>query len=389
MSERRDMSGLCVGLVGSVPGRPGGISIHLQRLATRLRDRGARVVVAANNGGTEVGEGIALHQISSGRRQVLDVTGLVRKERIDLLHFHTFGGHWKTIAPWLLIKNLTGVPVIISQHSMRTDPKGMSRFERAMSRFCSEGLSHTVCSGVTVFEKFRQLGVADDLLSQNTPFIAPQRPNLLEHTLPAEIAALVKRTSPLITSGTGALVEVDGKDLYGLDVFVRAAKRVLERCPGAGFVYLIGAAGGGRLLQDAREYVQESGLEEQVCIHVGDLPGTVMWATGDIFVRPTLDDGDAVSLCEALFLGIPSVASDAVPRPQGCRTFRSGDIEDCARVLVEVAEELEGHRRLVEREPPVEAIDGLMEVYGRALGERSWLNRLRPAWLRGDKTRDR
>jgi hypothetical protein len=48
----------------------------------------------------------------------------------------------------------------------------------------------------------------------------------------------------------------------------------------------------------------------------------------DAFIRPTTHDGDAISVREALALGVPCVASDVCARPHGAYTFRAGDAMD-------------------------------------------------------------
>jgi glycosyltransferase involved in cell wall biosynthesis len=359
------------------------MSLYLQRLSARLRDVGIRVVVVANNGGTEVVDGVVLRRARPGRSMVPDVLGVLRSEGIDLLHFHTFGAGWKEILPWGVFHEASGVPVIVSQHSFDRDLDEMSPFERTMTRLWMGRLSRTVCSGGGVLQKLLALGVASERICQVTPFIAPTMPDLAEHPFPAEIEALKERCSPLVASGTGRLVVLNGKDLYGLDVFVRAAKQVVQRLPAAGLVYLIAHHGDERLLEESRQYVRDNGLSDNVCIHVGDLSATLMWAAGDIFVRPTIDDGDAVSLREAMFLGVPSIASDVVARPEGCRTYRGGDADDCARVIIEVARDLAGSRALVSAHRPAEGVDDLLAVYQQVLEERSWFGRLRSSLLGG------
>src|SRR6185436_20225577 len=52
---------------------------------------------------------------------------------------------------------------------------------------------------------------------------------------------------------------------------------------------------------------------------LGELPhpqALAVIAKSDAFVRPTTVDGDAISVREALALGVPTVASDAAHRPQ-------------------------------------------------------------------------
>jgi glycosyltransferase involved in cell wall biosynthesis len=55
----------------------------------------------------------------------------------------------------------------------------------------------------------------------------------------------------------------------------------------------------------------------------------------DVFVRPTLADGDAVSVREALWLERPVAASAVGYRPGGVALFPAGDPEEVARAVLE------------------------------------------------------
>ena len=48
----------------------------------------------------------------------------------------------------------------------------------------------------------------------------------------------------------------------------------------------------------------------------------------DVFLRPTLEDGDSISVREALSLGVPVVASRVGTRPAGAILFQPGDVEE-------------------------------------------------------------
>ena len=95
------------------------------------------------------------------------------------------------------------------------------------------------------------------------------------------------------------------------------------------------AFGPGSRSVEFRGDVEQRGLRAQV-IALGDVShGTALavMKASDLFVRPTLADGDSVSVREALAVGVPCVASDAAVRPSGVSTFRSGDALDLARAL--------------------------------------------------------
>jgi glycosyltransferase involved in cell wall biosynthesis len=85
-------------------------------------------------------------------------------------------------------------------------------------------------------------------------------------------------------------------------------------------------------------------------------------AQSDVFVRPTRADGDAVSVREALALGVRVVASDASPRPASVTLFRAGEAPSLACAI---------EKALAAPPPPPSVESGfpaIAEVYRRAFG---------------------
>lgn len=382
MSEVVGLAGVCIGLAGPLPPARGGITLYVQRLAERLSAAGARVVVLATSEGREVGPGVLVRPVRSGRPLAVDIARLVAQESIDLVHFHTFGGYWKDMLPLAVLCRVSGVPVVVSQHSIRDDLTALSRREQLLTALCVRELSMVLASGPTVRDKLLAVGAPTDKVVLLTPFIAPPPPLLHTIDWPAPLAALRRTARPLVVSGTGRLVAVGGRDLYGLDVFVQAAKLVLEQLPDAGFAYVMAHAGDDELLQAGLDFVRDHGLEERVAVLVSDLPAHALWAAGDIAVRPTLDDGDAVSVREAMYLGVPCIASDAVGRPPGCATYRTGDAADLARAVVAMAGDLPAARAEVAAHRPREAVAEVIDVYRQTLAHQGPVARLTASALR-------
>lgn len=72
---------------------------------------------------------------------------------------------------------------------------------------------------------------------------------------------------------------------------------------------------------------------------LGDLvrPGdNVLMKQCDLVLRPTNTDGDALTIREALYFGVPVIASDAVRRPTGTILFRNRDAKDLMCRTVDV-----------------------------------------------------
>jgi len=130
---------------------------------------------------------------------------------------------------------------------------------------------------------------------------------------PRGFAALRAARAPLFCAALGP------GPVYGEDLLLEAFARARRREPRAGLVVF----GRGSLDgSSARVGLSGGVLAAGELAHPQAL-GVV--ARSDVFVRPTLADGDALSVREALSLGRAVVASAVVERPPGCVLFRGGD----------------------------------------------------------------
>jgi glycosyltransferase involved in cell wall biosynthesis len=119
--------------------------------------------------------------------------------------------------------------------------------------------------------------------------------------------------------------------VYGTALMFQALKKAVAHFPDAGLAMFGPGLDSPELLAEARA-AGVDGLIERF----GELehPQTLaLIAACDAFVRPTLADGDSISVREALALGVPCVASDAARRPEGAWIFPSGDADALASAL--------------------------------------------------------
>jgi glycosyltransferase involved in cell wall biosynthesis len=119
--------------------------------------------------------------------------------------------------------------------------------------------------------------------------------------------------------------------------------------------------GSGERQDDAIRRVREAGLEDNLLL-TGDVDHDLCLALisrCDVFLRPTLQDGDSISVREALSLGVPVVASDTGMRPAGAILFRPGDVDGMAANIEHAIA-----TRQTPTAPEPGCIDRLMEIYG-------------------------
>ena len=134
---------------------------------------------------------------------------------------------------------------------------------------------------------------------------------------------------PLIAAN-GKVNWFEGQDLYGLDHLVELAARLKSRRPRLGIVVCFwdNRAGDEARLVELRELARDMSVGGDVLFHTEPGLFVPVLAEADVFVRPTNTDGDANSVREAIYLGIPTVASNVVERPPGTILFRCRDSDD-------------------------------------------------------------
>jgi glycosyltransferase involved in cell wall biosynthesis len=83
----------------------------------------------------------------------------------------------------------------------------------------------------------------------------------------------------------------------------------------------------------------------------------------DVFLRPTIEDGDSISVREALSLGVPVVASRVGMRPSGAILFRPGDVDEMlAKIELAMAVKRGGQSSAGDLAAGT-CMDRLMEIY--------------------------
>jgi glycosyltransferase involved in cell wall biosynthesis len=123
--------------------------------------------------------------------------------------------------------------------------------------------------------------------------------------------------------------------------------------------------GSGEQRAEAVQRVREAGLEASVLLlgDVGHDSCIGLMSACDVFLRPTLEDGDSISVREALAMGVPVVASNVGARPAGAILFDPGDLEG---MLAAIERALTAKRG--SHSQAAGCMDRLMEIYRQVDG---------------------
>jgi glycosyltransferase involved in cell wall biosynthesis len=124
------------------------------------------------------------------------------------------------------------------------------------------------------------------------------------------------------------MVFENARDVYGFDIALHGLSQLLQKKYMAKLVMFVADPSHTPAYVEARALIVNLGLTEHVIWEEGQKPLWPMFLHADLFLRPTTTDGWSVSVAEALDLGCPVIASDAVPRQRGCILFSRDDEGD-------------------------------------------------------------
>jgi glycogen synthase len=202
---------------------------------------------------------------------------------------------------------------------------GFGKIARGVARWILGSFARIVCVNSEIRRAIERLGITGDHIVVIPAFLGV--PQSVELSLPDR--GLIRDLHPLLVAVAGG--EEDPE--RGLAIVLRAVQQLVAVIPGLGVVLM-----GWEVGPKTRPLIEELGLARRaVCL--GEVSHDRCLAfihAGDVVVRSTFADGDAITVREALAFGVAVVASDTDFRPAGVTLFRKGDVADLVAKLEQV-----------------------------------------------------
>jgi len=345
-------------LVGDYPPPYGGVSVHVEVVQQAVRAHGGTCEVL------DVGKG---HLPADG---VVPATGYLacaaQLARYALrgyrIHVHTSGANPKS---WMLASicaaagRLSPLPPIITFHS-GLGPEWLAADAMRAKVACA--VANSFGNVIAVSEEIRgallSCGVSREKIEVLPAF---SRSFLHPGTPPHGLREIRAEASPLYCAmlAPGAV--------YGMEPLLGAFARIHAQNPRA----RLAVYGPGTERMGA-EVARLCGDAAASAVHAfGELhrpSALALIAACDVFVRPTLADGDSVSVREAVALGRAVVASSVGTRPPEARLVPPGDTDALTAALLEAAQDHPSLRvaPAPETESRTDCLQRLLELYSGA-----------------------
>ena len=300
-------------LTGPMSGSVGGVSVHLNRLRFGLHQEDIAVEL--------VDESRHIEESIYNLRSKRIMPYLRRLRRCNIAHIQS-SVH---IFRWLHVvaSRCFGLYVVVTIHSWRS-----SRIVTILNKLFLR-LAHRI------------IVVNDDIgmrLRLRTYEVIPAflPPARRTGDLPVEIKQFIasarNQGCSVLCANASKLTEYQGEDLYGLDLCIKLINNLTYQTDiNAALVFVVTyPAANNPIYINARKLILQRGLKARICLYNKSVDFVSLMTLCNVVLRPTMTDGDALTVREALYLGLPVVASDSAKRPEGTIVFRNRDVVDFA-----------------------------------------------------------
>jgi len=292
-----------------------------------------------------------VHIVSSGRK---------------IIHFHNSGLGLKVLAILPLVK-ISGAKFIITYHSLRDNVGHLNWFTRKAISIIFRSVSHFIASNPDIRQKLLLLSAAPERISVIPAFLPPTVKEQEIDEIPKEVWNFMDNHNPVISANAFRIILSEGQDRYGIDMCIDLCANLRSASPRIGFVFCLPDIGDYEYFSRMEQRIAQKRIGKSFLFVTKPYQFYPILMKSDVFVRPTNTDGDAVSLREALYFKVPSVASDAVPRPEGTILFENRDVGDFTSKVRHVLDNYEWYKNKLERIKTKDTFEEIWQVYQRVI----------------------
>ncbi len=292
--------------LGPFPPPHGGVQTNIVAIRDHLRKHGHRagVVNLTRHRGQQADE-VWYPETST------QVAGLLVRLPYDIVHLH-LGGRLQSrlVALSHFVTSLPGKKSVLTFHSggYPSSPEGQGTQRRSLRAFAMRRFDRLIGVNEEIISWFRKCDAAPErvrLILPHAPHVPADRAELRH-----DLASFSASHAPLLS--TVGLLEPE----YDLSLQIEAMAEITRVYPEAGLVII----GSGSLEGELRALIDSKPFADSILL-AGDVPHEqtlTILSRSRAFLRTTLYDGDSISVREALYLGLPVIATDNGMRPDGC-----------------------------------------------------------------------
>lgn len=322
-------------IIGPYPPPFGGISIHIKRMRMYLLKKGEDVCIyneIKNSKNTPDN----IYPTGSFKKFIFKIPFI----KGDVFHFHSIDIRVRMI---IGIYKLFNKKIMLTIHgeSLNQQLENSNLITKKILLKSLKSIDKIVCVNKNIQNRLINLGINKESLICIPAFITPIEDVNDEKNISQEIWDFIKNSEFLICAN-GCIRLENNEDIYGIDMLIELISKIKD-CSVKLIIALLGVK--NQSLEEKECYkglkskIESLRLKDRIIIyeteHTEFYPILKM---SKLFIRPTNQDGDAISVRESIHLNIPAIASDAAYRPKGTILFKKRDIDDLYKKTMYVVE---------------------------------------------------
>ena len=337
-------------LIGKSPPPFGGVTIYVQRLSDRLRDK----------------SNFLYHQTNTDSKKLsfVEYVKYIRDNNVGLLHLNGLINGLAALKFYFIMK-ITGVKIILTYHNdrFRLNYYKFNWINRAITKLFLTNLYAIISAKKDVDYIFMD----HSKILNISPYIEPTTVEI-NIELPQVLKKYREQHEFLITANASKIAFYNNADLYGIDLSVRMMKQLVQNgYQNTGIIYVIPNVVDYEYYSSMLDLIRKYEIEKYFHFYTEPVAYPALINLCDIFIRPTNTDGDAISVREALALKKTTIASDACVRPEGTITFESRDPEDLFRKVKYILDNYDAEKMRVALLSSVDSLPELLALYDSIL----------------------
>ena len=337
---------LKIAIIGSYPPPYGGISVHIQRLEQLLEAEKHKPVVF--KGG-------------SVKKWLLKY---FLREKFDIIHFHDILWVNRVLIGLL---GWVGLPVILTVHgdSLKNQLNEGNWIKKLLLSFALKQIDFIIAVKKEIYDLLLTLGVKPSKVAVVNAYLPPVS---ISTTFFQKIDSFMKSHSHLVVANGFKVIPLsENTDLYGIELTIRLCAKLMKEFPQIGCLFFLAEKGNQKHFGRLKKKVSELGINDSFLFVLGQEFSPIL-PKSTLFLRPTYEDGFGISVSEALYFGIPAIASNVCDREKGSIIFKSGDIDDLYKKVQYVLHNYKKVERSIEKIGPVGAYGQLLGIYKTVCG---------------------
>lgn len=304
--------------IGPYPPPLGGVSVHMKRLIEILRKKGHKI-----------------HVFDASKKYKLKGANFIKLfqtiyfNSYDIIHIQRFD--MRKLLILLLFKYFKKSKIYYTDHNPRLFDNTNKLTNYFKKRYITK-LDYLVVVGEHIIDNYKEnkVDLPGNVLVMNA-FLPPplEEENEIIQTYSNETKEFIRRHKPIIIANAWQVVFYRGVDLYGLDLCVELTYKLKNKYPEIGFLFaLANEKVNIDYVNKIRKEIKDLGIDNNFHFLTGQKELWPLFKKADLCIRPTVTDGDALSIRESLYFNCPVLASDVVRRPKGTILFKSRDADD-------------------------------------------------------------